>query len=271
MMTVQTTQTIKIVDLLKDWVLTNPPDNDVFHVIITDPQTDGNPVIYEYTADNIIRVLIERYTEWLFPYCSIQSRYTNYNAPHNTFFDAWLDYKADNMPNWERIAHAYNLYYNPIHNYDRTENEYYKKDDNHSKTQSYDDFRVKQDVPPLVNSTHAYGNGKTGNDAVDSITSLIQTNTYDGTLTDTTTDKTTGTETTTYEYSDNKETVDTQYTGSQTISGYNGESLNRSLKAYGNIGVTTSAQMVNEELKLRNFDMLDHIIENFAKKYLLLA
>lgn len=265
-----TTKTITIVDLLKNWIFTNPPADDVFHVVITDPQTDGNPVIYDYMPDNIIRVLIERYTDWLFPYCCIQSQFTNYNDPHNTFSDAWIDYKTDNMPNWQRIAHAYNIYYNPIHNYDRNETETYTKTNNHLNSDSYDNYKIKQDVPPLVNTTHSYGNGKTGNDAVDNITNVSLTNTYDGTLVDTTTDKITGSETTTNQYTNDKTTVDTEYTGTHTLSGNNNENLNRNLQINGNIGVTTSAQMLTDELKLRNFDMLDHIIDNFAKKYLFL-
>lgn len=265
------TKTITVVDLLKDWVFTNPPTDDAFHVVISDPQSEGNPIIYDFSPDNVIRIFIERYTEWLFPYCCIQSRFTNYNDPHNTFMESWVDYKADQMPNWQRIAHAYNLQYNPIHNYDRTETETISAKKDGTNTESFDDYTVKQDLPPLVNTTHKYGNGETGNNSVDSVQNEMSVATYNNEPVQTTINKTTGTEKTENSYTENVDTVDTTYTGKRSIATDETGNTTRNLNISGNIGVTTSVQMITEELKLRKFDMLDYIIEGFAKKYLFLS
>lgn len=43
------------------------------------------------------------------------------------------------------------------------------------------------------------------------------------------------------------------------------------LRAYGNIGVTTSVDMLKQEFEFRNFDLLEYIVDNFARKYLVLT
>lgn len=151
------------------------------------------------------------------------------------------------LPAWERIMTALTSEYNPVHNYDRYEQE--TGTDTGTKT-----------------------NTDTGTVSVSEQTT--QTNS----ASDTVTGQTTGFNSNSF--ADDKKTTSS---GSVNISGQrsNGETRNlskgetrnlansRTLHAYGNIGVTTAAEMIMGELDVRKRDIFRIIADEFASYFCL--
>ena len=245
---------------LSEYLPVVPDEDDVFHIKITD-MNDSSIVYYEYHSQDVLTKLINEYAEWSFVYNSIPGRYTQ-TEPYLYLFGLWTDFKFDNMQNWQRIAAAYNSEYNPIHNYDRTENENYDKSSGYTNTDSYDNYSVTS-KPADSTVTHEIGNGSNG------LTTTTQSTTYnDDTLVDKLKNTTQGTETTSTTYSNGNTTT---YTGTHTLTNNSNEKLNnRNLRVSGNIGVTTTQQMINAEIDLRKVDMLEKILSDFAREHLVL-
>lgn len=49
------------------------------------------------------------------------------------------------------------------------------------------------------------------------------------------------------------------------------ENTDRTLRAYGNIGVTTTQQMIDEQRRVVQFNVVRHIVDDFKKQYCLLV
>ena len=158
----KTTASITIIELLKNYSPSGELDK-TFDIDIRDSQVEGNPLLYGYVYGNVLNNLITRYGDWSYIYLDLQTKYTSYNDPLNDFILLWLNYKYDNMLNWERIAHAYNLQYNPIHNYDRNETETIGRTNNGDNTTSFNDYKIKQDIPPKSVTKHTFGDDSGGN------------------------------------------------------------------------------------------------------------
>ena len=71
----------------------------------------------------------------------------------------------------------------------------------------------------------------------------------------------------------NRLTVNVAGSDNSTSSGSmtHGEVIEHKGRLYGNIGVTTSQQMLQSELDLRKLNMLDYIVKGFAHEYLIVA
>lgn len=250
----------QISSAISEYVPVDPDKDDAFHIKITDMK-DSSIVYYEYYSQDVLTKLINEYAEWSFVFNNIPSRYT-YQEPYLYLLGLWVDFKADNMQNWQRIAAAYNSVYNPIHNYDRTEQEDYDKTSGYTNTDSYDNYSVTS-KPADSTVTHVIGSDNNG------LTTTTQSTTYnDDTLVDKLKNTTQGTETTTTSYANGNTTT---YAGTHTLTNNSNEKLNnRNLRVSGNIGVTTTQQMINAEIELRKVDMLEKILSDFAREHLVL-
>lgn len=123
------------------------------------------------------------------------------------------------LPSWERMALALNAEYNPIHNYDRTE----EWEDSTEETAS-------EHTESSGSNTEAVSGYNTGSGMADA----------------------------------------SRNSGSnEQDRGQSRESSNtRTGRAYGNIGVTTTMQMIREEMNLReDFNIYDIITQSFKQKF----
>lgn len=140
---------------------------------------------------------------------------------------------------WQKIFDALKSTYNPIHNYDRNE--------------------WAKEVPNITDNRTRSGNGKTvntptgtdvstefvnGNNTIDWVNRSKQENTPGVVNTDENT----------YKESD----VNTQ-TGDREEWRH----------AYGNIGITTTQQMITSEIELRKFNIVEMIAKEFEEKFII--
>ena len=157
------------------------------------------------------------------------------------FASLWTQYRANTQDQLQRAYDAMTAQYNPINNYDMLE-------------QSADGHR-RGDLTDTVTPTGGT-ESKTYRYGIDSST--------DGELSDRSEVlPKTGTKTETKHTHTNDQTMDFD---SSTLTGYN-ESTEHYLKRSGNIGVTTSAQMITGEVELRKLDLLCDYIRAFFYRY----
>lgn len=147
-------------------------------------------------------------------------------------------------PQWSRMAQALTAEYNPIHNYDRYEQE-------------------------------------TGTDTGTRTETDTGTRSENESINDTASDTTTGQATgfNSNSFADDKKTTSS---GSGQRTGTRGETRNlsrgetrnlansRNLHAYGNIGVTTAAEMVGQDIALRKTDIFRIIADEFIAYFCLM-
>lgn len=158
-------------------------------------------------------------------------------------------WSASRMPTWQRIYDALQLEYDPIANYDRTEEE----------TVSY------KEAGDYNNS----GSGSTTQ--VGTMTTQRDTDDYTAGFNDSSTQADTAT-------ARKRETETVRPAGWGTNNSIAdrgadnraGDST-RKIRAYGNIGVTTSQQMVEAEIELAEHNIYKYIIDDFIGRFCLLV
>lgn len=252
----------KVYELLADYVPTDPVTDDVFNIVITNTVKDDDGVehtitLASYTYDNIISEMLRNYAEWQYTMCIIDSVYTNHNDELANFVSEWQNYKSNMMDNWRRICIAYSMDYNPIHNYDRVED-----GTNNTKNNANASNNSTNTFEQLSNSTVTHDYNPTSNPAsITGVTSEFYSTTYD----DTTVPKLTGQNITKgkEETTTNGGKTETTY-GSTATTDSNGSS-DHHLEVRGNVGVTTSQEMIMAEYNLRKLNLLQHIIRGFAE------
>ncbi len=144
---------------------------------------------------------------------------------------------------WERMLLALNEDYNPLHNYDRTE--------------EWTDT----------------GTGSTSRDTTDS-----DTTSNSGSVTGNVTRKTAGWNPGPGMADSNREDTSSSGSGTETSTRNGTEDVETSTtnvrtgRAYGNIGVTTSATMLKEEVETRQkYNIYDIIVEDFKSRFCLMV
>lgn len=181
-------------------------------------------------------------TEWLYSQSLLQHYYIDEREIKGGYiFTEWLNYVSRNGENLYRMFKALYAEYNPIDNYNMSETR---------------ETGVKQDkvtTKPTGKTTVTVTPYATG----------INSGTGDGAKQGKSTTETT------FENAQSE----TTYTNTQTIdvdgethSGYH-HATEEFLKRSGNIGVTTSAQMIGQELDLRVVDLLSDFVKRFFDKY----
>ena len=173
--------------------------------------------------------------------------------PSGTFMKTAIGiWSSKQLPVWEKLYATTKLEYNPIHNYDRTEEwaEEETGNRNGSRTQSQE------------SSGESSGTVKnSGVDTVKSDVSAFNETSYTPKELQTTT---LGTENTSSGTA--KQTTDITDDTEENSSRNN----TRTGRTFGNIGVTTTQQMIVAERNVVKFNIVDYIVEDFKRRFCLL-
>lgn len=157
------------------------------------------------------------------------------------------------LPVWTRLEETLHFEYNPIHNYDRTETHtdletrdlMGTNDRTYSSSQKRDNTTdVTQDETGTL-SKAAYDSGAMV-DAEGTQDNRVSTQTDDESVTRSDTDNTDSTDTGTVNHDFN-------------------------MHAEGNIGVTTTQQMIEQEREIRKFNIYDYIVNEFKTRFCILV
>lgn len=183
------------------------------------------------------------------------------------FRDCWNSYLRTRAHDIDMMWSALHSSYDPISNYDMHEQ---SADGKSAGKQSVTVTpQGKTTVTATVTGSETVTLGRQGADSSDYEPYDQTTTTSDsGNPRKTTTD-------TTYQ-TGTKSTTDTEFTNDQSATAdgqtVTGNEVNAHvLTRKGNIGVTTSQQMIESELQLRRFQLLSDIVRQFATEYLTLV
>ena len=146
--------------------------------------------------------------------------------------------------NWKKLYDTTVLEYNPIENYDRMEDWTYNDDENTSSTRDN-----------TVKSTST-------NEIMNNINVTDQNTAFNAGLADHAKQITDG---------DTTENVSITNTEKENVNDGRTENHTRTGRAHGNIGVTTSQQMIQSERDLVVFNLYDVIAESFIENFCLLV
>lgn len=162
---------------------------------------------------------------------------------------------------WEKLEATLHYDYDPIYNTDRTETETVTEEKTGKR--NVDGSSTDTGTANSTN-TSSYKRDETATDSrsVSSYDSDIlktaeqTTNTIEANNTDTSTNESNSSGTSTLTQTENSEDTGT---------------VTRELRTYGNIGVTTTQSMIEEERKVVQFCIDDYIIDSFKKKFCILV
>lgn len=171
------------------------------------------------------------YGERRFPYYGLE------NIDNEAFFQfssTWNHYCNENRDNWLKMWNALKVEYAPLDNYNMTESERTHHDGDDVSDREIHMARQEGTISPTEVRQYATTYEKTDGSLTGYTTQAVDMNSADN-----------GTDTTTYTTAD----------------------VERTLTRKGNIGVTTSQQMLQSELDLRKFNLKYEIIEGFINEY----
>ena len=143
--------------------------------------------------------------------------------------------------NWKKLFATMNFDYNPIDNFDRTETETInnEKTNNASGTQASETTNNLQIASENVHKVSGYNSA-----------SLLENEGDNGTV-------------------NNTGTVGNNITSNSNSKDTGTES--RTLHSRGNIGVTTTQQMIEQERKIAEFNIYDYIVQSFKNRFCLMV
>lgn len=166
--------------------------------------------------------------------------------PDPTMFKQRLDtWNTRRMPIWLKLWDTTQYEYDPIANYDRTET--------HTETVTH----TGTDSTQRNDQTTHTGTVSNQNSATDT---TKKTGYNSDTLQTTEQTESSGNSTDTNNLTDNSQ-------GSSTLTRNLQDSVTRSIRAYGNIGVTTTQQMIEAERESVKFDMYKVICDDFIDAF----
>lgn len=173
--------------------------------------------------------------------------------PSGTFMKTAIGiWSTKQLPVWEKLYATTNLEYNPIYNYDRTEEWTEEETGNRNESRTQSQESNGESSGTVQNS---------GEDTVKSDVSAFNETSYTPKELQTTT---LGTENTSSGTA--KQTTDITDDTDENSSRNN----TRTGRAFGNIGVTTTQQMIEAERNVVKFNIVDYIVEDFKKRFCLL-
>ena len=185
---------------------------------------------------------------------------------------------SQNKENFARIIAAVNKEYNPIENYDRTEDRTLKTTGSSSNNEQHSDSHTESGSHSgeehAVNRAHAGSETRS-----DSDTTTTNQRAADNSEAFMNTTKEIGDASSTgASVSDSNGSADTATSGSNSLthsgnaalvqSGSRAEDVTEKLRVHGNIGVTTNQQMVSAEIDLRRYNIYEDITNRFTDKFL---
>ena len=153
------------------------------------------------------------------------------------------------LPIWEKLKESTELEYNPIWNYDRTEEEISDRTGNISGNSN-----ITSGSTHTETSSVTYGRTDTDEQQVTGFNSETYVNNAKNTNTAGGSDSSTG--------SGGGTANETQ-----SATANEKENQNRKLRAYGNIGVTTAPQMIREFREIEDYSVYDKICWDFINKF----
>lgn len=212
----------------------------------------------ELPADMSVPVLIDLIMERsgeLFPYHQ-QPDFLQKNISH---------WSTVNQENWLRMYSALSAEYNPINNYDRIEESTETPNVSFTKTGGHTET---PDISNVMSGGRTMSTDTTTDGNVENLTSAYNEATYSPEAMTDNFSHVEGADTLTY----NGETSKTS--GSNTFTYNNEETTETGTRkheshVHGNIGVTTSQQMIQSELELRKFNLYDYIAKQFEERFLI--
>lgn len=163
---------------------------------------------------------------------------------------------------WERLYQSTVQNYNMIHNYDRYEE--WKDTGARDTTGTHNETTSNQGTDTSTSSTNGSGSGSNTNTQTTSkpgynvSAGMVNTETVQGTGQTSSTEKSSSTVTGTTSSTGNRGGSDS--TNEQSTGQHTGH-------LYGNIGVTTAAQMLNEERELYKWDVYAAIAQEFKERF----
>lgn len=141
------------------------------------------------------------------------------------------------LPEWQRVETALTAEYNPLHNFDRNED--------------YTDTNTEKETGTSNSTSNTASNANGTNESTESETAFNTENFKNRT-------KNAGTDTANSTASATNESNNTVTRETK---------VQHTARLYGNIGVTTSQQMINEELAMRRGDLESYIIDDFKHRF----
>ena len=189
--------------------------------------------------------------------------------PDSDFMKFAIDkWSSLNLPVWEHLYETTQYEYDPIFNYDRTE-----------KWTEEDTRKIQNDRTPNLDVSTTYGKTDTlthnttetlthGHIVTDSQNSYENAGMVDATKeTNTGNDANakTGTETNVGSGTDSTKTSGTD----KNIESHSGKII-RDGRMYGNIGVTSSQDLINQEREIALFNIMEKIVDDFKMRFCLL-
>ena len=189
-------------------------------------------------------------------------------------------YAAHRIPEWERMYTAIISEYDPLHNYDRTED----ITETLTKTGTEQNEKSGKEASTRTGSVEDSKSGKeiTTPSGTETITTQNNVNGYNS---DTSVPSSDSQMDTTYterkdelSFDQRKDTTtfnqlkdEVSFTNRKDTLSFTdrADTMERDAHIYGNIGVTTSQQMIESELKLRLYDLVTVIYKDIADQFLL--
>lgn len=250
----------KLKEILDDYDV-----EDLALYTVTIYKTGTDEVLWSTQGETLIRELFRKYSQWFFVWDDDRPSWDTVAQPVTSFENAWALYKYNNGHNWDRIINTLFEDYNPLENYDRTED--------HTKSSEWS--KEHGDRGKIIGDSNVHSDTTTTQ--TNNLTDTNYATTYDNQTVDRKTGMSSnaGTVTSRVATADDAGGVAANRTHSETAydnHGYN-ESGTDNITAehtnvHGNVGVTSSQEMLQKELDVRKFNMLEYIIDRFAHDYL---
>lgn len=199
---------------------------------------ESNIELFEFQIDTDLKLdsddilnMIYFYGDRKFPYYKLEGVADSSCFP--AFKRQWNHYCNETRDNWLKTWQAIKAQYNPVNNYDMTESELIHHEGNDVIDRELHNEHQEGTISPTETRQYATTYEKTNGSLTGYTTQAVDYNSADN-----------GTDTTSTTHAD----------------------INRELKRSGNIGVTTSQQMIQSEIELRKFNLKHNIIMQFIKE-----
>lgn len=227
-----TRTTTRIYDILKEWQAR--ASEQTVEVMLSVINSDGVTIV----STGAIFPLWLKYGDFLYSQSNLVVGMIDSDIIDGAYiFDEWYNYNRRNADNLTRMLDALFAEYNPIENYSMIES---------GADGEKEDKTTTTPHGTITNTQYTAGVNSTGNGAVS------------------------GENVTSYQNADSE----TQPSNTQTMN-FNGDTFSGFYKAKehyfkraGNIGVTTSAQMITQEIELRKYqDLISQYVHTFIMQY----
>lgn len=242
---------------------------DAFNLNITG---ENEETLFSVDGENVLKTLSGLYGTWCFVYESDNIFPGDVAHPLSDFLAAWNLFCYDNLPNLTNILKAYTEEYKPLENY--------RMEEEHTAASTWGKTHTDTGAETTETEIHTNNTTTTEIDDDNPVTDTQYSTTYDDTVNNRKTGESVSTGTTSTHnitapdvdgVAQNRTKVSKSFDGhGYTESGTDSTTLDKTTRS-GNIGVTTSQQMLQSELDVRRFTPLRFFIDKFAHDTLILS